>query len=254
MSIEVRPGPVAWVTIRRPEVRNALDTKHLRELRDAFRSLGGDAATRVIVLTGEGASFSSGADLGEVRDLTGDDEARAYFSGVAEVIGAEIACAKPVIARIRGYCLAGAMGLVGAADLAIADPAAVFGLPEVHVALFPMVVSSVLVRLMTFRRLQEMALTGRRVSAREALDAGLLTSVTDDLDGEVERVASDLARRPAQALRAGKEALWHLGGAPGEADFADLAGRVAALALGSEARHAIADFLSKRMDGKGERV
>ena len=250
MSIEIGPGPVCRITIARPEQKNALDRSHLEQLAQAFVGASQAAETRVVVLTGEGGDFSSGADLAEVRDLRDEADARDYFSGVARVMRAEMTSNVPVIARVQGYCLAGAMGLVAAADLVAADEGALFGLPEVNVALFPMVVSGVLSRLVPLRLLQELALTGRRMGAEEAREAGLVTTVTSDVDATVGSWAERLQRLPPGAIREGKRALWDLAPAPADSALLGLAGRVAHLALDEEARSHIGAFFERR---RGER-
>lgn len=253
MPIDVSRGPVGRIRIDREESRNALNTEHLHALREALAGLGQDEEVRVVVLEGAGQHFSSGADLREVMALQDDRAAQAYFGGVASVMSAEIACPKPVIAKVRGYCLAGAMGLVAAADLAIASDAARFGLPEVRVGLFPMVVSAFLVRQMGLRKLLDLSLTGRQMDAGEALAAGLLTEVHPeaDLDKSVEAMAEALAKTSAEALKAGKSALWQLGERPLEGELKDLESRIARLALGTEAREAMNAFFDQKTQGRG---
>ncbi len=253
MPIEVSRSGIARVTINRPEMRNALDAAHLTDLEEAIRHLSGDPGVRVIVLTGEGEHFSSGADLAEVLELSGLEAARAYFGAVAAVMAAEVEAPKPVLARVRGYCLAGATGVVAAADIVLAGEGATFGLPEIAVGLFPMVVSSLLMPLLGGRRLADLALTGRMMTAEEARGAGLVTRLVpeEDLDRIVQETAEVLARRSGEALAAGKKALWRLATPHFAEDVAWLREEIARLATGEAARAEMRSFFERRAKGRG---
>ena len=247
MPIELTTGTVARIRIDRPSRRNALDLAHLGELAAAFQTVSADPEVRVVVFGGVGDNFSAGADLSEVAALTDQAQARQYFLGVAEVMAAIREAPKPVVAEVRGWCLAGALGLVGAADIAYAADSARFGLPEIGLGLFPMVISSVLVRQMAWRTLSEMALTGRTAGAAAMREAGLLTAVWPEAElvGAVDEVARTMAGHSAEALARGKAALWRMAGRHFSEDVQALAAEVAALAQGAEAKERIAAFLGR---------
>ncbi len=247
MPIEVTTGPIARIQIDRPSRKNALDSTHLQDLRAAVVAISRDQNARVVVLSGAGEHFSAGADLGEVAALPDQVQAQRYFSEVAQVMAAIRQAPQPVVAVVRGWCLAGAVGLVGAADIAYAADSARFGLPEVGLGLFPMVISSVLIRQMAWRALSEMALTGRPQSAAAMQEAGLLTGVwpESDLDGQVAEVAQVMAGHSMEALAAGKAALWRLASRHWQEDVELLTAEVSALAQGPEAKRRIAAFLHR---------
>lgn len=248
MSIDLVRAEIAQVVLNRPERRNALDSESLKGLAAAFTELGQDPAVRVIVVSGAGGNFCAGADLGEVRQAEDIAARRTYFGGVAGVISAMRTAGKPIIASVRGYCLAGAMGLLAAADLAYAAEDAQFGLPEVQIGLFPMVVLQPLERLVGLRTLTDIALSGRRLDAAEALRVGLLNGVAlaGELDEVVGRKAAELAKLSPFILALGKEALTQVGDMPEAAALRYLQGMVSQVASSLDGQEGVAAFLEKR--------
>ncbi len=248
MPVEVTAGEIAEVLLNRPERRNALDAESLSHIAQAFTALGGDPEVRVIVLRGAQGHFCAGADLSEVAQADDMAARRDYFGGVAQVVRAMRGAHKPVIAEVEGYCLAGAMGLVAAADLAYASEDAVFGLPEVQIGLFPMVVMAPLARLIGMRGLTELALTGRRATAQEALGLGLLNAVApkDALRGMVLERAGQLVALSPFVLALGKEALSEVGDVPFETALGYLQGMVAQVASSEDGKEGVRAFLEKR--------
>ena len=248
MSIDVTRAGVARVVLNRPERRNALDRRSLQELSEAFRSLGRDPEVRVIVVSGAGGNFCAGADLAEVQQARDVATRRSYFGGVAEVIGAMRAAGKPIIASVEGFCLAGAMGILAAADLAFAAADAQFGLPEVQIGLFPMVVLAPLSRLVGLRALSDLALTGRRVGAAEAMRMGLLNDVLagNELAAAVDQKAEELAKLSPFILAMGKEALSEVSELPAASALRYLQGMVSQVASSEDGQEGVAAFLEKR--------
>ncbi len=248
MAVDVTRGAIARVVLNRPERRNALDAESLRLLAEAFQSLGADTEVRVIVVSGAGGNFCAGADLAEVRRADGMAARRTYFGGVADVIRSMRAARKPIIVAVEGYCLAGAMGILAAADLAYATEDAKFGLPEVQIGLFPMVVLAPLARLTGLRALSDLALTGRRVDAPEALRIGLLNAVVEQgkLDAAVEEKALSLASLSPFVLAMGKEALSEVGDQPFPSALRYLQGMVSQVASSEDGQEGVAAFLEKR--------
>lgn len=253
MPIEVTPGTIAKLRISRPEMRNALDSAHLADLEAAITHLSSDDGVRVVLIEGEGGHFSSGADLAEVLELSDLEAARSYFGSVGAVMAALLASPKPTVASVRGYCLAGAMGLAAAADIVIAAETATFGLPEIGVGLFPMVVSSLLLPEVGPRRLLDLSLTGRMMPAVEAREVGLASRVVpdDDLERVTMEVAEALARRSPDALAAGKRALWQLAAPEFFDDVRFLREEIARLATGERARTEMQAFFERRRKGRG---
>ncbi len=198
-------GAVATLTLNRPTVRNALDGATLIALSSALDQAEREA--RVIVLTGAGDRvFCAGADLAAVAI---DADARAeVVRGYGALLQRMLMVQRPVIARINGHCLAGGVGLMLAADLAVMVEDAQLFLPEAAVGLWPMMVGALLLRDLPRKRALELALTGRRLSAAEAADWGLVNQVVpaSGLDAAVGLLAGRVATMGPAALRLGRSA------------------------------------------------
>ena len=208
LQVEIAEG-VARVTLNRPEVRNALNAALLGELESALRRLEDDPSVRVIVLRGAGdRAFCAGADLKHVGDRGTTLQARESFGGLARILEAMARMRTPVIARVHGYALAGGCGLAAGSDIVIAADDAVFGLPEIKVGLLPLIVMAPILRAVGRKRGMLMILSGAPVSAREALEMGLVSRVVPraELDAEVDALARTLAGYSPTALGLAKEA------------------------------------------------
>jgi enoyl-CoA hydratase len=187
-------GAVAFITLNRPAVRNALNAETVRELGSAFAAVKEDDEVRVIILTGAGdKAFAAGADIKELAvrtPLSGRDYSlagQAVFNSI-ENLG------KPVIAAINGYALGGGCELAMACTLRIASESAMLGQPEVKLGLLPGFGGSQrLPRLVGKSRALEMLLTGDMVTAEEALRIGLVNRVTPP--SELLPAAEELAKK-----------------------------------------------------------
>jgi enoyl-CoA hydratase/carnithine racemase len=202
---------VATVTINRPDRRNALSWQVMTELRDAFEVAKADDAVHVVVLTGAGdKAFCAGADL---TGMSGD----AGWAGVHDARG-ELArlfrsmweLGKPIIARVRGYALAGGFGLCLACDLVVAADDAQFGTPEIDVGLWPFMITVPLMRSMPPKKALELMMTGRRVGAEEAERIGFVTKVVPvaELDAAVAELASTLASKSIAVMKLGRDSFY----------------------------------------------
>jgi enoyl-CoA hydratase/carnithine racemase len=244
-----RDEGVATVTINRPEVRNALDTPTIDALGAAFSELARDSAVRVVVLRGAGdAAFCAGADLKEVAALADLPARRRYFGGVANVLETIHRMPQPVIARVAGFALAGGMGLAAGCDFVIASDNAEFGLPEITLGLFPMVVMAPILRLVGPRAAVELALGGERIDANRAERIGLVTRVVpiSQLDSEVRRLARRLKSFSPLVLGLGKQAIYHSGSMDYVSALNYLREMVALVASSEDLAEGVRAFLEKR--------
>jgi enoyl-CoA hydratase/carnithine racemase len=207
VRIDRRDG-VGELVLARPERRNALDYAAVLELLDALSELDGDDDVGAVLLYGEGRSFCAGGDLDEFqRGLTSDAyEFHRGGVGWAELMLSIRRMRKPVVAAPHGHALAGGCGIVAAADVAIAAEGTAFGTSEITIGLFPIIVYPTLVAAVGARAAREMALTGRRLSADEALRLGLVHRVVPGEEHlETARsVAGELAAFGPHALALGK--------------------------------------------------
>jgi methylglutaconyl-CoA hydratase len=198
----VRDGPALRLVLARPEVHNALDTRLIAALTDAFGAAAGDPEVRYVILAGEGPSFCAGADLVWMRaslELS-PGENRADAARLAAMLDAVVACPKPVIASVHGATLGGGMGLLAACDLAVAAPEATFGLTEVRLGLVPAVIFPFLLRRAVRHLVLQAALTGERFGVAQAQAMGLINAVAADREAVVARWARALLAAGPQAL------------------------------------------------------
>ena len=178
--------------------------------------LDADASVGAILLRGEGSGFCSGGDLKEFQSATGSSAFTFHDGGKGWVTLMTVirSMAKPVICAPHGYALAGGCGIVAASDIVIAAEGTQFGMSEVRIGLFPIVVLPTVAAAIGHRRARELALTGRRIDAQEALTAGLVHRVVP-AEGflQVARaLADDIASLGPHALRLGKELLHRIEG------------------------------------------
>src|SRR3982074_2289629 len=170
-------GPAFWITINRPEKRNALNGEVIAGIAKGYRDAHNDKDVRVIVLTGAGdKAFCAGADLQNSGAAFAMDFSRPNVD-YADLLRLSQNATKPSIARIGGVCMAGGMGLLCMTDMAVAADQVMFGLPEVKVGVFPMQVMSLLQGIAPLRLVNEWALTGEPFDAKTAQAAGLLNYV-----------------------------------------------------------------------------
>jgi enoyl-CoA hydratase/carnithine racemase len=199
-------GRVARVTLCNPAKLNALDTAAMLELAETMRILAGDATLRAVVLTGAGdKAFSGGVDVTELGATT-SATARAGITRLHRCLTAVRECPVPVIARVNGYCIGGALELAGACDLRVAADHARFGMPEVRLGIPSVIEAALLPRLMGAGRARWLLLTGELIDAAEALRWGLVERVVavQGLDAEVDHALDAVLAGGAQAIRAQK--------------------------------------------------
>ncbi|HYL78793.1 MAG TPA: enoyl-CoA hydratase-related protein [Bryobacteraceae bacterium] len=200
---------LARITLNRPEKRNALDAEVISELKSAVA-----ASDRLILLTGAGADFCSGADLSGLHNMAeaGVLDHMASARAMAELFIAMRRHPYPIIAAVRGRALAGGCGLATAADMILASESARFGYPEVNIGFVPAMVMAILRRSVSEKRAFEMITTGEIITSQTAFDYGLVNSVFADetFDLDVEAFVSKLASKSASAMMLSKRLLYHM--------------------------------------------
>jgi len=172
-------GTARLLTLNRPEAKNALSPELVVALQAALDAAAADAAVRGVVLTGAGPDFCAGADLKVLQSLAGrsHEENLADSRQLARLFVAIHAGAKPVVAAVRGFALAGGSGLACACDRVVAAPGATFGFTEARIGFVAAIVSRFLVDRAGMRAARELLLTARRVDAAEALRLGIADEV-----------------------------------------------------------------------------
>lgn len=241
---------VATVALARPDVRNALNAGLIEELTRCMEELARDDDVRVIVLTGEEDFFCAGADVGYMRDTANFsyEENLEDTRRLAAMFGAVDECPKPVVARVRGAAIGGGIGLVAAADVAVAEEGTVFAFSEVRLGISPATIAPFVLRKIGHSQTRALFLTGERFDAVRAREIGLVHEVAteEDLDAVVqEKVAGLLAGGP-EALAATKALLRELRDAGSGEATEVTARRIAELRTGEEGQEGLGAFLEKR--------
>lgn len=232
---------VRTLTLDSPENRNALSARLLEELEQALRDATSDVEVRTVVITGAGTVFCSGADLSE--------RGRAAPNRMPDILTMIVASAVPVIARVNGHARAGGLGLIAAADMAVAPESSTFAFTEVRVGVAPAMILVPALRVMDRRFLARMTLTGERFGAHEALTAGLLSAVAKDADALDEWVAEQttaIRQAAPGAVGATKGLLRDLPGLDWKEGLTAAAALSATLFAGAEAAEGMEAFLQKR--------
>jgi methylglutaconyl-CoA hydratase len=245
-----RSGAVARITLARSEVRNAFDDRLIDELTRAVRQAGEDAVARVIVLAGEGPSFCAGADIQWMRKAGGYSRAEneADAERMARMLRTIDASPKPVVVLAHGAAIGGGVGLVAAADIAIAAEGTVFSLAEVKLGILPSVISPYVLRAIGPRSARDLFLTGDRFDAAEALRIGLVHRVVPAAELEEagrKKVASLLTSGP-EAVGVAKRLIEEVSGqTPDEARGLTVR-TIAERRASAEAKEGLTAFLEKR--------
>lgn len=243
---EVR-GQALWITINRPDKRNAINAEVLEGIRQGYRLAHSTPEVRAIVLTGTGSrAFCAGADLQPGKGFAFDYSKPNV--GYADMLREAKAATLPTIARINGACMAGGMGLLCMADLAVAADDVSFGLPEVKVGVFPMQVMSLLQNLVPRRIVHEWALSGEPFSAAEALRYGLVNHVAPaaELDAKVDWLLGRIVDKSPTGIRRGKYAMRAIEAMSFDQAIAYTENQIALLAMTEDAREGMAAFNEKR--------
>lgn len=242
---------VATLTLNRPERRNAFDDALIAELTQAFARIAADASIRALVLTGAGAAFSAGGDLGWMRRMAGYsfDENYADAMRLAAMLRALNELPKPTIARVNGAAFAGGVGLVCCCDMAVAAESAVFSISEARLGLVPATIGPYVVAAIGAQAARRYCLTAETFPAAEALRIGLVHACVPDvgLDAAVTRLVDALlAGGPEAQLRAKRLIAEVTGRAVDEAVMALTARTIAEARASEEGREGVTAFLEKR--------
>ncbi|HEX3498164.1 MAG TPA: enoyl-CoA hydratase [Stellaceae bacterium] len=239
---------VAFLTLNRPQARNALSVALMTQLQDSLDTIAGDRAVRVVVIAGAGPAFCAGHDLREIRANPGRAYYEALFTQCSRLMLSIIRLPKPVIARVHGVATAAGCQLVASCDLAVAAEDARFATPGVNIGLFcstPMVALS---RAVGRKPAMEMLLTGDLVDAPRARELGLVNRVVSlaGLDEAVAQLAAQIVGKSAHVLAIGKEAFYRQAEL-GVAEAYDYAAEVMTRnMLARDAEEGIDAFIAKR--------
>lgn len=240
---------VATLTIDRPEKRNSLSWTVMTSLRHAFAAAKADLDVRAVVLTGAGdRAFCAGADLSGMAGDAGYAALHDARGELARLFREMWALGKPIVARVRGYALAGGFGLACACDLVLCSDDAQFGTPEIDVGLWPHMITVPLTRSMPPKRALELMMTGRRVSADEAERIGFVHRVVpvDELDAAVHELTATLASKSPAVMKLGRDSFYAVWDQAADDALALLHPLLTVTASTEDAAEGITAFVEKR--------
>jgi len=234
-----RDGPLLHIAMARPERRNAFDAALIAELTDAFADV---ADARAVLLSGDGQSFSAGADVEWMRssiDLSYEDNI-ADALRLRAMLDTIDSCPAPVVARVQGHALGGGCGLVACCDIAVAEPDAQFAFSEVRLGIVPAVISPFALAKIGPSAARRWFVSGERFSAEVALRIGLVHEIADRLDAAIARIVNELLSAGPEAARSAKQ----LARTPLPAD--ETLRRIAEHRTSAEGQAGLRAFLEKR--------
>jgi len=248
-----RDGPIARVSLNRPEVRNAFDAELIGELRATFDGLSREPpdALRAVILAGEDSVFCAGADVDWMRASIGlsvpeNERDAAAMQGMFATIDA---CPVPIVARVHGAALGGGMGLCAVADIVTATADTTFGFTETRLGIIPAVISTFVLPKIGESHARALFPSGERFDAERALRIGLVHEVVADataLDARVEELCSGLLAAGPTASRAAKALVRELRGLEPEEARRHTVRHTAQQRTSAEGQEGLLAFLEKR--------
>jgi enoyl-CoA hydratase/carnithine racemase len=240
-------GPLAIVTLQRPERRNALSVDLMVELTVCLDGIASNREVRAVILQAAGKVFSSGHDLGEMTGR-GLDEYRRIFDLCTELMTKIQSISQPVIAQVQGMATAAGCQLVATCDLAVASSEATFATPGVKIGLFCTTPMVALTRAIGRKRAMEMLLTGRAIDAATAADWGLVNRVVPPagLAPETRKLASQIAEASSFTVALGKQAYYKQIDLDQAGAYAYAKEVMSQNAVAGDAQEGISAFLGKR--------
>lgn len=236
----------AYVTLNRPEAKNAMNFQMVADLTTVFTALQEDRSVRAIVLSGAGGTFCAGGDIKEMRDHTVPDEQSA--TNLDNMLRACNEAAQVVIARVEGAALGGGLGLVCVSDIAIAAANARFGLPEVRLGIAPAYISPYVLQRAGLARTRELMLTGRRFDGTAAYEYGFLHQVCPpaDLDHCVNVELDEIRQAAPGAIAATKRLIFAVHNQPLDETVGYRAALLNQLRSSKEGQEGLSAFAEKR--------
>ncbi len=251
--ITKRDGPVEYLTLNRPEVRNAFNEEVIAEL-TAWTAVAREQAARselrVAVLSGAGKTFCAGADVASMSKTVHytEDENLRDAMAMSRMFAALDQLPIPLVGRIQGAALGGGAGLAAVCDIVVAEEQAIFGFTEVKLGILPAVISPFALAKIGRSAARELFLTGVRFPAARAREIGLVHAVvpTAELDAEVAKYVQELLGGGPEAIAAAKALIPHVWGQPLDAAMSVTAAAIAARRVSKEGQEGLRAFLEKR--------
>ena len=245
-----KDGAIATITLDRPDKRNAISSTMIEELLEVLNAADGDAAVRVLILTGAGRAFCSGMDLETLQTIAGQttEQNLADSRQMARMFHRLYAFPKPLITAVNGAAVAGGCGIATFSDITLAVPEAKFGYTEVRIGFIPALVSVLVRRQMGEKRARELLLTGQIIDAAEALRLGMVTEIVpaENLLQRAHEVAAKFLEASPTSLRRTKRLLLQYNEKEVTQEIEMATQENAAIRATDDFREGLASFLEKR--------
>jgi methylglutaconyl-CoA hydratase len=245
-------GPIAIITLNRPDKHNAFDDTLIADLTAQLKAADALPDARVVILSATGKSFSAGADLNWMKRMAGYTETENARDAMAlgELMSTLHRLSKPTIARVQGPAYGGGVGLIACCDMAVGTHDAAFSLSEVRLGLIPAVISPYVIAAIGQRAAHRYFLTAERFDAPEAYRLGLLTELEhdeDDMDLKIESLVAAILASGPRAISETKMLIDAVANQPiSNALIADTASRIARVRVSAEGQEGLRAFLEKR--------
>jgi methylglutaconyl-CoA hydratase len=250
-TIKVRAAnDIIRVDFCRPEVHNAFNDTVIYEMTDLFDKLNKEKSLRAVVLTGEGKSFCSGADITWMKRVINQsfEENLKESNALADLLAKIYNFRHPVIGKINGAAIGGGVGFVAVCDIAVAAESAVFSFSEVKIGLVPACIGPYVVKRIGEGKAREFFITGERMKAKKAYEIGLINGYTDDdkLDESVNRLLKMIISSGPEAVAVAKNLVSSVPGMSEEKYKPFTAEMIAKLRISEEGQEGMNAFLEKR--------
>lgn len=243
-------GTVATIKLNRPQVRNAFDPKMISEMTEVMRKLSQETQVRCVLITGEGRSFCAGADLEWMRSMAQFTEAENLNDSqkLYEMFAAIKSCPVPVIVGVQGHAMGGALGLLAAADIVIADEKSEFCFSEAKLGLAPAVISAFVKDKISASAMNHLFLTARAFTAPVALSVGLIHEICEssNLSAVLQQTTEQICSNGPLAVRATKKLIRDIANLQGVELKKSTTELIAQLRVSPEGQEGIQSFLQRR--------
>jgi len=253
--IAERDGPVEYLTLNRPEVRNAFNEQVIAELARWAEAMQDARDVRVVVMGGAGKAFCAGADIEWMARTIHHTKEQNLEDAVAaaRLFAALDNLPVPVVGRVQGAALGGGAGLAAVCDVVVAEDQAVFGFTEVKLGILPAVISPFVLAKIGCGAARELFLTGARFPATRAREVGLVHAVVPEpeLDAAVAAYVGEFLTAGPEAIAAAKALIREVSGRSVEEAGPITAGALAARRVSAEGQEGLTAFLEKRKPSWG---
>lgn len=243
-------GGIAEIVLNRPEKMNSLDEELIHDLSDIMRDFSVNEEVKVVVITGAEGNFCSGLYLdylqkiSEYDILQNKDDSRKFKNMLMNIYS----CSKPVIAKVKGYCLAGGCGIASACDIIIADETARFGYTEVKIGFIPAIVMLFLLKRVSESHAKDLLLTARMINADDAFRMGFINQYlhSGELDAKVNDVCQMLMKNSGTSLKLTKEMFTNISGMDFDKALEYACDLNAVTRMTPDCKNGVAKFLNKQ--------